>query len=145
MKLSLYRCLCPTCGEALSHTSLYPRPELYEFQFASYKTPLAKTILAIVIAGVGLSLFSPWLAVLVVIGIGEWYFWKYHGALRCDGCGEYFISGQFAHQGAGRRPWTKADTKSLLLRWCVLSLIGGLVFLPFYLAERSLDKGCSAT
>jgi hypothetical protein len=145
MKLSLSRYLCPTCGDTLSRTSLYPRPELYEFQFSSYKTPLVKTIVSILIAGFGLAFVHPWLAVLAVIGIGVWYFWSYHSALRCDGCGEYFISGQFAHQGARRRPWTRADTKSHLFRWCVVSLVGGLVFLPFYFLERSLDKGCSAT
>jgi hypothetical protein len=145
MKLPLYRYQCPTCGGALSRTDLYPRPELYEFRFPSYKTPLAKTILAIVIAGVGLAFVSLWLATLVVIGIGAWYFWSYHGALQCDQCGEYYISGQFAHRGARRRPWTKADVKALLFRWCVVALIGGLVFLPFYLVDRSLDKGCFAT
>ncbi|MBT9463137.1 hypothetical protein [Hydrogenophaga sp.] len=71
MKLPLYRYQCPTCGGALGRTDLYPRPELYEFQFPSYKTPLAKTILATVIAGFGLAFVSLWLATLTVIGVGE--------------------------------------------------------------------------
>lgn len=98
-----------------------------------------------VIAGDGLAFINLWFATLVVIGIGAWHFWNYHGALQCDQCGEYFISGPFARRGARRRPRTKADAKVLLFRWCVVSLIGGLDFLSFYLVDRSLDKGCSAT
>lgn len=145
MKLQLYRHKCPTCGGALSRTDLYPRRELYEFMFPSYKTPLVKTVLLIVVAGFGLAFVHVLIAALAVLGIGAWYFWNYHGALQCDLCGEYFISGQFASRGAQRVPWNKADSKKLLWRWCVVLLIGVLFFLPFYWLERSLDKGCAAT
>ena len=143
MKLPLYRYQCPTCRGTLSRTNLYPRPELYEFQFPSYKTPLAKTILAIVIAGFGLAFISLWLATLAVIGIGAWYFWNYHGALQCDQCGEYFISGQFAHRGARRRPWTKADAKVLLLSASGAPAFARPVMLDVSSAElyTSLSKG----
>ena len=143
MKPLLTRYQCPKCGAGLSRTSLYPRWPTYELQFPSFHVPLLRICLAIVFVGFALGFVHVALAMFGVLAIGAWVSWHYFGALQCDECREYFISGQFAG-GRGRViPWRWSHSKTIARRAAVMLAIGVGVFLPIYFAQSWFFSRCS--
>jgi hypothetical protein len=144
MEPRLTRYQCPECGSGLSRTLLYPRSDIYELQFPPYQVPVAPICAGIVVVGFGLAFVHVALSLLGVLVIAAWVWWRYYGALQCDGCGAYYISGQFAGVKGRSIAWQASDTKTLARRVAVPLLIGLAVFLPIYLIEQQFNKRCAA-
>jgi hypothetical protein len=135
---------CPKCDGVLSRTLFYPRWPIYEFQFPPFRVPTVRICTAIVVVGFGLAFIHLALSVLALAAIANWFWWTYYGALQCDKCGEYFISGQFAG-GKGRRvPWRASDSRQLILRTSLALLVILTVSIPFFVVDRVLESRCSA-
>jgi hypothetical protein len=144
MKARFARYKCPRCGGGVSRTHLYPRSDLYEFQFPSYSVPTLRICVAIAVVGLGLAFVHIALSVLGVLAIASWVWWRYYGALQCDDCRTYYISGQFAGEKRQEVPWNAANTKTTVRYMAIFLLIGLVVFTPIYLIERQFNAGCAA-
>jgi hypothetical protein len=100
--------------------------------------------MAIAAAGFALALVHVALSMLGVLVIAAWTGWRYYGALQCDGCKAYYISGQFAGGHAQVLPWRRADTLVIVRRASVMLLIGLAVFLPIHFLQRTFESRCAA-
>jgi hypothetical protein len=135
---------CPKCGAALSHTALYPRWWAYEAFFPDLKVPVARIGGVVLVVGALFALVHPALAAAAVVGIGMWANYRYFAALQCDGCGTYFITGQFDKNA----PRTRGDDRKLIRYTVIAAVIISALAVAIYSAQAwyasTCDTNCTA-
>ena len=119
---------CPKCGAALSYTALYPRWWAYEAFFPELKIPVMRICAAVVVAAGLLAVVHPVLAIVAVFGIGTWASYRYFGALQCDGCGSYFIRGQFNKDSPRTRGDNRRPVRYFVLATAIIGAISLVLF-----------------
>jgi hypothetical protein len=129
---------CPKCGAGLSYTALYPRWWAYEAFFPELKVPVARICGAVVLTGGLLAVVHPVLAAFGVLGVGSWASYRYFGALQCDGCGSYFIRGQFNRDS----PRTHGDSRSILRYALLAAAIIVAISVAVFVAQRWYASAC---
>ena len=129
---------CPKCGAALSYTALYPRWWAYEAFFPDLKVPVVRICGAIVVVGAAFAVLHPALAAAAVVGIGMWANYRYFAALQCDGCGSYFITGQF-DKNASR---IRGDDRKLIRYSAIAAAIIGAIVVVIYSAQAWYASTC---
>ncbi len=143
MRFFLTRLKCPKCGKGLSRLAIAPSWPIYPAMFPSLKVPFWKICSIIAIGGLALGLIHPLLAIAFAIGVGAWSGWKYFFPLQCDGCGTYYISGQFVGDKEIRIPWTAGDTRTMTGRVVIWVAIFVGVLLLIFLPDRWIAAKCS--
>jgi hypothetical protein len=108
--------------------------------FPDLKVPVMRICAGVVVSGAVLALVHPVLAVLVVVGIGVWTFYRYFAALQCDGCRSYFIRGQFNSES----PRTSGDGRRVVRYAALAAAIIAAVSVVIFGAQAWYGSTCEA-
>ena len=134
---------CPKCGAGLSYTALYPRWWAYEAFFPELRVPVARICAAVVVTGALLALVHPVLALVGVLGVGLWSFYRYFAALQCDSCRSYFIRGQFNSKSPRMGSNTRRHLRYALIAGAIIAVVSLAVFGAQTWYASNCEANCS--